>query len=165
MKTFRSALENFFKDQNNVDFLNSLSEYSGSQIDSYFLDKDDVYLMAFAYVVTKALPHTSKLIWENPELDMWILAWYVNNEYVAPIMTVVIDDKSEVTHLDQDESILNTLGIPIHKGDKLLDYLYFQLVYALEDYYNLTVPTNDLVSLIKVIDDSQIDLKASKYEE
>ena len=165
MKTFRSVLEDFFRDKNNVDFLNSLSEYSGSQISNYFLDKDEIDQIAFAYAITKALPHMSKLIWENPNSDMWTLAWYVNDQYVDPIMTDVIDDKSEVTDLDQDESVLNILGIPRHKGDKLCDYLYHQLVYTLQYYYELHVPISDLASLINVIDDSQIDLKASKYEE
>ena len=30
MKTFKSVLEDFFKNKDNIDFLNSLSDYSGS---------------------------------------------------------------------------------------------------------------------------------------
>ena len=165
MKTFKSVLEDFFKDKDNVDFLNSLSDYSGSQISSYLLSKGDLNLIAFAYIITRAMPNMSKLIWENPKLDMWRLAWYVDNEFVNSLMTEIIDDKSEVTDLDENESILNMLGIPRHKGDKLHDYLYYQLVYALQNYYKLNMSFDDIVNLIKIIDDSEIDLKASKYEE
>ena len=165
MKTFKSVLEDFFKDKDNVDFLNSLSEYSGSQISSYLLNKGDLNLIAFAYVITRALPHMSKLIWENPKLDMWRLAWYVDDEFVNSLMTEIIDDKSEVTDLDENDSILNKLGIQRYKGDKLYDYLYYQLVYTLQNYYKLSVSLDDIVDLIKIIDDSEIDLKASKYEE
>ena len=164
MKTFKSVLEDFFKDKDNVDFLNSLSDYSGSQISSYLLSKGDLNLIAFAYVITRALPHISKLIWENPKLDMWRLAWYVDDEFVNSLMVEIIDDKSEVTDLDENDSVLNMLGIPRHKGDKLYDYLYCQLVYALQNYYKLNMSFDDIVNLIKIIDDSEIDLKASKYE-
>ena len=165
MRTFKSVLEDFFKDRDSVDFLNSLSDYSGSQISSYLLSKGDLNLIAFAYVITRALPHMSKLIWENPSLDMWRLAWYVNDEFVNSLMTEIIDDKSEVINLDEDDSILNMLGIPRHKGDKLCDYLYYQLMYTLQNYYKLSISFDDLVDLVRIIDDSEIDLKASKYEE
>ena len=89
MKTFKSVLEDFFKNKDNIDFLNSLSDYSGQQINSYLLSKGDINLIAFAYVITKALPHTSKLIWENPKLDMWRLAWYVDDEFVNSLMTEI----------------------------------------------------------------------------
>ena len=56
------------------------------------------------------------------------------------------------------------LGIPRHKGDKLCDYLYYQLMYALQNYYKLDMSLDDIANLIKIIDDSEIDLKASKYE-
>ena len=164
MKTFKSVLEDFFKNKDNIDFLNSLSDYSGSQISSYLLSKGDLNLIAFAYIITRAMPNMSKLIWENPKLDMWRLAWYVDDEFVNSLMTEIIDDKSEVTDLDENESILNMLGIPRHKGDKLYDYLYYQLMYSLQNYYKLSMSLDDIVSLIKIIDDSEIDLKASKYE-
>lgn len=164
MKTFKSVLEDFFKDKDNIDFLNSINDYSGSQISSYLLSKGDLNLMAFACVITQAMPHTSKLIWENPSLDMWRLAWYINDEFVNSLMTEVIDDKSEVINLDEDDSILNMLGVPRHKGDKLCDYLYYQLIYALQNYYKLDMSLDDIANLIKIIDDSEIDLKASKYE-
>ena len=165
MKTFKSVLEDFFKDKDNVDFLNSINDYSGFQISSYLLSKGDLNLTAFAYIITRAMPNISKLIWENPKLDMWRLAWYVNDEFVNSLMTEIIDDKSEVTDLDEIDSILNMLGIPRHKGDKLCDYLYYQLVYSLQNYYKLDISFDDLVDLVKIIDDSEIDLKASKYEE
>ncbi len=164
MKTFKSILEDFFKDKDNIDFLNSINDYSGSQISSYLLSKGDLNLTAFAYIITRAMPYASKLIWENPSLDMWRLAWYVNDEFVNSLMTEIIDDKSEVTNLDEDDSILNMLGIPRHKGDKLCDYLYYQLIYALQNYYKLDMSLDDIANLIKIIDDSEIDLKASKYE-
>ena len=165
MKTFKSVLEDFFKDKDNVDFLNSINDYSGFQISSYLLSKGDLNLTALAYIITRAMPNISKLIWENPKLDMWRLAWYVNDEFVNSLMTEIIDDKSEVTDLDENDSILNMLGIPRHKGDKLCDYLYYQLVYSLQNYYKLDISFDDLVDLVKIIDDSEIDLKASKYEE
>ena len=165
MKTFKSVLEDFFKNKDNIDFLNSLSDYSGSQISSYLLSKGDLNLIAFAYIITRAMPNMSKLIWENPKLDMWRLAWYVDNEFVNSLMTEIIDDKSEVTDLDENDSVLNMLGIPRHKGDKLCDYLYYQLVYTLQNYYKLSISFDDLVDLVRIIDDSEIDLKASKYEE
>ena len=165
MKTFKSVLEDFFKDKDNVDFLNSINDYSGFQISSYLLSKGDLNLIAFAYIITRAMPNISKLIWENPKLDMWRLAWYVDDEFVNSLMTEIIDDKSEVTDLDENDSILNMLGIPRHKGDKLCDYLYYQLVYSLQNYYKLDISFDDLVDLVKIIDDSEIDLKASKYEE
>ena len=165
MKTFKSVLEDFFKDKDNVDFLNSINDYSGFQISSYLLGKGDLNLIAFAYIITRAMPNISKLIWENPKLDMWRLAWYVDDEFVNSLMTEIIDDRSEVTDLDENESILNMLGIPRHKGDKLCDYLYYQLVYTLQNYYKLSISFDDLVDLVKIIDDSEIDLKASKYEE
>ena len=95
---------------------------------------------------------------------MWRLARYVDDEFVNSLMTEIIDDKSEVTDLDENESILNMLGIPRHKGDKLCDYLYYQLMYALQNYYKLDMSLDDIANLIKIIDDSEIDLKASKYE-
>lgn len=165
MKTFKSVLEDFFKDKDNVDFLNSINDYSGFQISSYLLGKGDLNLIAFAYIITRAMPNISKLIWENPKLDMWRLAWYVDDEFVNSLMTEIIDDRSEVTDLDENESILNMLGIQRHKGDKLCDYLYYQLVYTLQNYYKLSISFDDLVDLVRIIDDSEIDLKASKYEE
>lgn len=165
MKTFKSVLEDFFKDKDNVDFLNSINDYSGFQISSYLLSKGDLNLIAFAYIITRAMPNMSKLIWENPKLDMWRLAWYVDDEFVNSLMVEIIDDKSEVTDLDENDSILNMLGISRHKGDKLCDYLYYQLVYTLQNYYKLSISFDDLVDLVRIIDDSEIDLKASKYEE
>lgn len=165
MKTFKSVLEDFFKDKDNVDFLNSINDYSGFQISSYLLSKGDLNLIAFAYIITRAMPNMSKLIWENPKLDMWRLAWYVDDEFVNSLMTEIIDDRSEVTDLDENESILNMLGIPRHEGDKLCDYLYYQLMYTLQNYYKLSISFDDLVDLVRIIDDSEIDLKASKYEE
>lgn len=158
MQTFYNVLTEFFDDKSNIDFVNNIQDYSGSQISSYLLRKNDLTLIAFAYVISKAMPHISKLIWENPKDDLWRLSWYVNDEFTNSLYTQIAVD---VNDLDAP-SISDKLGF--NKSSKLYEYLYSNLMYALDKYYNLNLSLKDIRDFIQIIDDSEIELKASQYE-